>query len=143
MGFDSPPPRSWIPYSVSRPHTFLMATRGPYPHPGRLQRVRTALIRPGLQVLASGHALDRSPAGRRLGVGADEGPDEHDPLALLARDLGPVVRVGGVRKILVLLVLLLDRVDEVLGPHALGSARDVALDGELLGPAHDVLDHGA
>ncbi len=39
MGLDSPPPRTWIPYSVSRPHTFLMATRGPYPRMTAVQRL--------------------------------------------------------------------------------------------------------
>jgi hypothetical protein len=56
-----------------------------------------------------------------LGLNAqdlDEGTDVDDPLALLARDLRPVVGVGGVRQVLVLLVLLVDRVEQVLGADA-------------------------
>src|SRR5215213_10680725 len=109
MGFDSPPPRSWIPYSVSRPHTFRMATS------------RT------LQVLPGGDALDGSTTLGTIGVGVDQGPDEDNPLALLAGDLGPVVGVGGVGQVLVLLVLLVDGVDEVLRADAAWSAGDEAL----------------
>ena len=69
--------------------------------------------------------------------------DVDDALALLARDLRPVVRVGGVGQVLVLLVLLVDRLDEVGHLDALRAAAEEALDGELLGPAHDVLDHGS
>src|SRR4051812_48245651 len=94
MGLDSPPPRSWIPYSVSRPQTLRMAT------------ART------LQVLAGGDTLDGAPALGLVGIGVHQCADEHDALALLAGDLRPVVGVGGVRQVLVLLVLLLDGVHE-------------------------------
>src|SRR3954451_899157 len=71
--------------------------------------------------------------GLILVVTLDEGADVHDPLALLAGDLGPVVGVGGVREVLVLLVLLVDRGDEVVGSDALRAAVDEPLDGQLLG----------
>src|SRR5437899_2623464 len=66
-----------------------------------------------------------------------------DPLTLLAGDLGPVVRVGGVGEIFVLLELLADGGEEVVGHDALLAPADVALEGELLGAPHDRLDHGA
>src|SRR5215210_106185 len=131
MGFESAP-RRMIPYSVSIPQTFRMAIAGPYPLTG---------VRP-LQVLAGAHTLDGPPAGGFLAL-RHQGADVDDPLALLARDLGPVVGVGGVRQILVLLVLLLDGGEHVGRADAPALAGDRPLDGELLGPAHDVLDHGA
>src|SRR4030095_17083284 len=66
-----------------------------------------------------------------------------DALALLAGDLRPVVRVGGVRKILVLLELLADGGQEVVCCDALLATPDVTLERQLLGPAHDRFDHGA
>src|SRR3954465_9621493 len=120
-----------IPYSVSIPQTFRIAIAGPYPVPGEKP----------LQILAGAHTLDGPSSGGLLALG-HEGADVHDPLALLPRDLGPVVRVGGVGQILVLLVLLLDGGQEVRGADATALAGDGPLDGQLLGPAHDVLDHG-
>jgi hypothetical protein len=38
MGFESGPPRTMIPYSVSMPQTFRIATDGPYPCDLGLQR---------------------------------------------------------------------------------------------------------
>ena len=99
------------------------------------------------EVLPGGDALDRAAAGDLavafLVVVGDDGADVDDALALLARDLGPVVRVGGVGQVLVLLVLLVDRRQEVLGADALVGPGEVALDRQLLGPADDVLDHGS
>src|SRR5438309_8605403 len=66
-----------------------------------------------------------------------------DPLTLLAGDLGPVVRVGSVGEVFVLLELLADGGEQVVGHDALLAAADVALEGELLRTAHDRLDHGA
>src|SRR5437870_10751566 len=66
-----------------------------------------------------------------------------DPLTLLAGDLGPVVRVGSVGEVFVLLDLLADGGEQVVGHDALLAAADVALEGELLRTAHDRLDHGA
>src|SRR5688572_27570460 len=131
MGLDSPEPRSTMPYSVSTPHTFVMATDRPYPQP-RLG---------ALQVLARTDSLDGTTTGGLLALG-HEHPQEDDALALLAGDLGPVVRVGGVGQVFVLLVLLADRLEQVLGADAAALVGDLPLDGPLLGPAHDVLDHG-
>src|SRR3954465_13405225 len=133
IGFDSPPPRSRMPYSVSTPQTFRIATRRTY-------RPRAAM---GLQVLPGGDPLNRAAAGRFLAlVLRHQGPDVDDPLPLLAGDLGPVVGVGGVGQVLVLLVLLGDRRDEVVGADPRRAAADPPLDCQLLRPAHDVLDHG-
>src|SRR5437667_9968190 len=66
-----------------------------------------------------------------------------DPLTLLAGDLGPVVRVGGVGDIFGLFELLADGGEEDVGHDALLAPADVALEGELLGAPHHRLDHGA
>src|ERR1043165_5657092 len=138
MGLDSPVPRSRMPYSVSMPHTFAIAMRvRPYP-----RAVATGTSIPGLQVLPGCDPLDGSATGGLLAL-RHEHPQEDDALALLARDLRPVVGVGAVGQVFVLLVLLPDRALEIVETDALPLARDVALDGELLGPAHDVLDHGS
>src|SRR5438128_4109146 len=99
-GLDSPTPRSMMPYSVSIPHTLRMAMpqrRYPQPPPRGT----------ALQVLAGADPLDGPPAGGLLAL-RQQGADVDDALALLARDLGPVVGVGGVGQVLVLLVLLPD-----------------------------------
>src|SRR4051812_47962167 len=70
-----------------------------------------------LEVLAGGDALDLTTAGGLVTLG-HQGAHEHDALALLARDLRPVVGVGRVRQVLVLAVLLLDRGEQVLGGDA-------------------------
>src|SRR5437879_807288 len=94
-----------------------------------------------LQVLTR---VDDSLDAAKLFFGlAHEGFDVHDPLSLLAGDLGPVIRVGGVGQILVLLELLADGGEEVVDHDALLAPGDVALEGELLGAAHDGFDHGA
>src|SRR3954468_13364393 len=93
-----------------------------------------------LEVLTRGDAFDGSATGGLLAF-RHEHPEEDDALALLAGDLGPVVGVGGVGQILVLLVLLPDRPQQVVGAYTPAVACDLALDGQLLGPAHDVLDH--
>src|SRR5947209_3619164 len=122
MGFDSPEPRSTIPYSVSMPHTLAIA------------------ISSTLQVLPCRDAFDGAAAGGVLAVG-DQRAHVDDALALLARDLLPVVRVGGVGEVLVLLELLLDRRQKIVDSDALALAGDRALDRQLLGPPDDVLDH--
>src|SRR5882724_1012771 len=66
----------------------------------------------------------------------------YDALTLLAGDLRPVVGVRRIRKILVLLELFSDGAEELVGRDALLPPADVALEGELLGTAHDRLDHG-
>src|ERR1035438_7880442 len=100
MGFGSPC-TTRMPYSVSMPQTLGMATVRPYP--GRWS-----------EILTGSHPLDGTAALGLLPV-ADECPDVDDPLTLLPGDLGPVVGVGGVGEILVLLVLLADRLEQVLG----------------------------
>src|SRR5436305_6405204 len=178
IGFASPGPTDWMPYSVSMPHTLGMATDGPYPGapadgavPAALDltgdRVAAAspprtgphprprLCRPPssgrgpypaadrlLAVLAGPHAFDGTSTGRLLALG-QQGANVDDALALLARDLGPVVGVRGVGQVLVLLVLLPDRVEHVVGANALALLGDGPLDGQLLGTTDDVLDHGA
>src|SRR3954452_9449370 len=84
-----------------------------------------------LQILARCDPLDGTPTGGLLAFG-HEHPEEDDALALLPGDLGPVVGVGGVGQILVLLVLLPDRVQEVVGADTPAVACDLALDGQLL-----------
>jgi hypothetical protein len=54
--------------------------------------------------------------GSRALLAGDERADEHDPLALLAGDPGPVVGVGGVGQVLVLLELVDAGVQQVLRP---------------------------
>src|SRR5579862_4543804 len=121
-----------------------------YPAPSVRPRDDPTEPEPGSRAIASevlpgpgrSDALD-GPAPFDLFVVGEEDPQIDDPLALLARDLGPVVRVGGVGQVLVLLVLLADGPQQVVGADAAALARDLPLDGELLGPADDVLDHGA
>src|SRR5215472_6966747 len=81
----------------------------------------------------------------RLGalLAGDEGPDVDDALALLARDARPVVRVGGVRQVLVLAELVHAGSEQVGDPDALLLGLEELLDGHLLRAGHDVLDHGA
>src|SRR5947207_2993795 len=124
-------PSGW-PRSETTGATMRRCARGP-PDP----RAQTA----SLEVLPGGDPLDGAAALGLLAAG-DQRADVDDPLALLARDLRPVVGVGGVGQVLVLLELLADGVDEVLGGDALLPAGDQALDRELLRPPDDVLDHG-
>src|SRR6202046_5772473 len=136
-----------MPYSVSIPQTLGMATNvtlsrrrrhqtdPPRPHPGGSAPPHRS------EILTSADPLDgASPCC--LPIFADQGTDIDDPLTLLPRDLGPVVGVGGVGKVLVLLVLLADGLPQVTGPDAAAFSGDGALDGQLLRPPHDVLDHG-
>src|SRR5436305_2691135 len=154
MGFGSPTPSCTIPYSVSIPQTFCMATTASYrPHgPCTAHRCVRRLGARGhrsdktvwLEVLTGRDPFDGPTAGGLLVLALrEQDPQEDDALALLAGDLGPVVGVGGVGEVLVLLVLLADRGEQVLGADAFALACDLALDGQLLGPPHDVLDHGA
>src|ERR1700678_1611020 len=81
----------------------------------------------------------------RLGTGlaGNQRPDVYDALALLAGDTCPVVRVGGVGQVLVLAELIDARGQQVAHPHALLPGVEELLDGHLLGPGDDVLDHRA
>ena len=96
-GLKSGDPDAAIPYSVSVPKTFGMA------------------IGPTLQVLTCVHAFHLT----AVAVVAEQRADVHDAFALLARDTSPVVGVGRVRKVLVLLELVPDRGEQVLGLDAL------------------------
>src|SRR2546425_12398184 len=106
-------------------------------------RSRLSVTRPpsASEVLPGGHDPPHvAPGGLRV---ARERLDGDDPLSLLAGDLRPVVRVGGVGEILVLLELLPDRAEQVVARDALRTRLDVSLEGELLRPPYDGFDHGA
>src|SRR5579862_6983004 len=150
MGLWSSTPRAMIPYSVSIPITVGTATTPPSGAGKRATlvkpayRMRGAEGSPepgalGLQVLAGLEPLDRA-ALSLLGL-ADQGADVDDALALLAGNLGPVIGIRGVRQVLVLPVLLHDRLQKVLGLQPPLADGDQPLDGQLLGPADDVLHH--
>src|SRR3989441_4528832 len=94
-----------------------------------------------LQILAGGHHLLHAAA--LIARFAHERSHIDDPLVLLAGDLRPVAGVSRIGQILVLLELLADGREQVVGTHALFAAADQALEGQLLGPPHDRLDHGA
>src|SRR6266702_298219 len=147
-------PGTEIPYSVSMPITrrTLMAHSVV---PGGKRTGGRARDRPPVshrevgprratsQVLASVcHGVDR-PAGLVAALPGDQGPDVDDPLALLARDPGPVVRVGRVGQVLVLAELVHARREQVRDPQALSAGLEELLDRHFLRPVHDVLDHGA
>src|SRR5580658_9465858 len=117
-----------MPYSVSIPSTFWTAIRF------RPQR--------SSKVLAGSDALDL-PAAADLVAVLDHRPDVDDALALAPGDLRPVIGIRRVRQILVLLVLLLDRVQQMFEANAASLVRKDPFDGELLRPVHDVLDHRA
>src|SRR5450631_4454533 len=108
-GFGSGAPRSATPYSVSIPQILGTATASAYRRP--------------LQILTGCDPLDlTSTAG--LVVLRHDRADVDDALALLARDLRPVVGVRGVGQVLVLAELLLDRIEQVLRPDPAGTTGD-------------------
>src|SRR4051812_3644637 len=96
-----------------------------------------------LQVLARVAGRLDGPAGLGALAAGDERPDVDDPLALLAGDARPVVRVGGVGQILVLAELVDAGVQQVLQPQALAARGEELLDRHLLAAVDDVLDHRA
>src|SRR5829696_7309143 len=106
---------------------------------GRDRRPRRRAV---LQVLPGvGDRVDRPP-----GLGAlagDQGADVDDPLALLAGDAGPVVRVGGVGQVFVLPELVDAGVEQVLQPDAFLVELQEVLDRHLLRPVNDALHHRA
>src|SRR6267143_6649501 len=123
----------------------ISACRAAQPAATMLSRARSTIvgvfIMGSLEVLTGGDdPLDLLPL--RLGL-AGERLDVDDPLALLAGDLRPVVRVGRVRQVLVLLELLAHRAEQVVGADAFLAAAEVALERQLLGPPHDRLNHRA
>src|SRR5712692_1292395 len=75
-----------------------------------------------------GHGVDR-PARLGPGLAGDQRPDVDDAIALLAGDAGPVVRVGGVRQVLVLAELVHAGGQEVRHPQALLAGFQEFLDG--------------
>src|SRR5690349_18380944 len=129
-GLKSGMPGPEMPYSVSMPMTLGMAIT-----PSRRRRAEETL-----QVLPRVDPVDLPPLA--AGVGHQRA-DVDDALALLPTDPGPVVGVGGVRQVLVLLELVPDRGEQVVLLQALLAHLEEPLDGHLLGPPHDVLDHGA
>ena len=119
MGLDSPAPQDdpvlgLDPADLANSHR---GTLSPY------QAHREPIGLRQLQVLAGADPLDGPAAGGFLALGHERAHVD-DALALLARDLGPVVGVGGVGQVLVLLVLLLDRVEQVVGADAPVAAGD-------------------
>src|SRR5215469_3181896 len=95
-----------------------------------------------LEVLAGvGDGVDR-PSGLGPVLAGDQRPDVDDPLALLAGDPRPVVRVGGVRQVLVLAELVHAGGQQVGDAQPLLPGLEELLDRHLLRPVHDVLDHG-
>src|SRR5207244_2263238 len=136
-GLKSPIPGPEMPYSVSMPVTFGIAIG---PRASADARTLRGLYPPRrLEILSRADPVDL--AALALGV-PEQGPDVHDALALLARDPGPVVGVGRVGQVLVLLELVADGRHQVLELEALLAEGQEPLDGHLLGPADDVLDHG-
>src|ERR1700752_1982129 len=92
------------------------------------EREQPSEVLPGV-----GHGVDR-PTRLGPGLAGDQGPDVDDALALLTGDPGPVVRVGGVRQVLVLAELVDARGQQVTDSHALLAGVEEFLDGHLLGP---------
>jgi len=94
------------------------AVEGDAGHGGKQQNsaaaCRTGAGTAPLQVLPGvRHVVDR--ASRLIAqLCLHEGPDEHDPLALLAGDPCPVIRIGGIRQVLVLTELIDTRGRQVL-----------------------------
>src|SRR5713226_7997386 len=117
-GLNSAMPGPEIPYSVSMPMTLGIAMGG------------------RLQVLARVDPFDLAALAASI---RHQGADVDDPLALLARDPGPVVGVRRVGQVLVLLELVADGAKEVLALDALLPLREEALDRRLLGAGDDVL----
>nr|AAA17210.1 B2126_F1_18 [Mycobacterium leprae]CAA22927.1 hypothetical protein MLCB2533.13c [Mycobacterium leprae] len=69
--------------------------------------------RPCLQVLAEVGFSINCPAGTRT-LTSNQSANVDDPLTLLARNPRPVIRIGGVGKILVFSELVNDRVEQML-----------------------------
>src|SRR5215831_7144615 len=133
-----------IPYSVSIPITFGIAMVPPERLLVRETNGGRAPLRslpPGrLQILTG---VDDPLDGPLLFLHlAHQGLDVDDALALLAGDLGPIVRVGRVGQILVLLELFAHGTHDVVEIDALLARLDVARWGQLLGPSNHRLDHG-
>src|SRR5262252_196783 len=90
------------------------------------------------EVLPRGNILNRPELG---GLRTHEGPDVDDLFAFGAGNPRPIIRICGVRQILVLLELLLHGVEEVVQLDAFLFHRQVAFQGRLFCPRDNVLDH--
>src|SRR5665647_1763902 len=133
-----------MPYSVSIPITRRHLAALPPPmadadHGGSRDR-RAAPGRQLSEGLAGrGDGLDR-PTALLAALALQDRADEDDPLALLAGDPRPVVRVGRVGQVLVLLELGDARGQQVLHPDPPLARGQELLDRSLLRPVDDVLD---
>src|SRR5262245_5450471 len=106
------------------------------------QRLSVATTRqPLLEVLPGVRDRVDRPASLDSLLPADQRADVDDALALLARDAGPVVGVGGVGQVLILLELVDACREQVRDAQSLLVDLEIVLDGHLLGPVDDVLDH--
>src|SRR5213080_2536509 len=85
---------------------------------------------PALQILPGRHILDR--ARRPVLFMRDQRTNVDDPFALLSGYPRPVVRVRGVRQVLVLLELVADREEQIVLPKPLLVGLEEALDRLLL-----------
>src|SRR5215469_8298330 len=133
-------PGTDTPYSVSMPitrRTVMAHTLAAACPTSALRQVQRSQVLAGIR-----HGVDR-PAGLVAALARDQRPDVDDALALLAGDPGPVVRVGGVRQVLVLAELVDTGGQQVRDAQPLHSGLEELLDRHLLGPVHDVLDHRA
>src|SRR2546425_13262427 len=104
-------------------------------------RSRLSVTRPpsASEVLPGGHDPPHvAPGGLRV---ARERLDGDDPLSLLAGDLRPGVRDGGVEEMLVVLKLLRDRADKVVPHDAVRAGRDVSLEDQRFSPPYDRFLH--
>src|SRR5688572_745852 len=97
------------------------------PGEATLARSPTGSAAGTLPILPGAHAL-HLPA---VALVAEQRSDVDDALALLARDPSPVVRVGRVGEVLVLLELVPDRREEIVGLDALLPGGEETLDGVL------------
>src|SRR3954462_1873170 len=137
VGFAVGCPGTEMPYSISVP-----MTRRTLMDPPSAARPTRPAGAAGSEVLTRiGGRVDR-PA-RLVALAADERADVDDPLALLARDPGPVVGVGRVGQVLVLLELVEARGHQVTDPQTPGAGLQLLLDGHLLAAVDDVLQHRA
>src|ERR1700730_1374226 len=114
----------------------------PDPAARRRNWARDLHAAPGLLQILAGVDDPLNQAARFPGR-SREGLHVRNPLALLARDLGPIVGVAGIGQVFVLLELIANRAEEVVDLDTLVARLDVALEGKLLGPPYDGLDHGA
>src|SRR5580698_7028641 len=143
MAFAPGWPGTEMPYSVSMPITRrALIPQSLMPSPvTTARRARRVTSSCRLQVLTGvSHGVNGT-ACLSPALTGDEGTDVDDPLALLAGDAGPVVRVSGVRQVLVLLELVHARGQQMRDPQALLPGLQELLDRHLLRPVDDVLDH--